>query len=390
MTVEQVKRIIEEIHGAPPQAVVAVAGAGSQAVAWLLGVAGASRTLLEVLVPYGRLSMIDFLGHEPTQFVSAEAASAMAGAAYRRAVKLREDGQPAIGLACTATIATDRPKRGEHRAYVAAWDQSGCKVYSLHLHKGLRDREGEEELVSRLLINALAEASGVGQARGPEGLSSEALSSLGMTEKDGLETTTIEHPEPIDLLLEGGANSVMVHPGGGMFPDEPWHGAVLPGSFRPFHQGHDQLAKAAADILGCPVIFELSVLNVDKPPLESGDIRERLTQFAGKHPVVLTRAETFRKKAGIFPGCTFVIGWDTAVRLVAPRYYGDSTPNMLAALAGIWAADCRFLVAGRQDQGRFKALKDVPIPEGFQPMFQEIPESVFREDVSSTALRTGS
>jgi len=30
------------------------------------------------------------------------------------------------------------------------------------------------------------------------------------------------------------------------------------------------------------------------------------------------------------------------------------------ALAEIWAADCRFLVAGRQDQGQYKALKDVP------------------------------
>jgi len=382
MAEELVKKIVEEIHGSPPQAVVAVAGAGSQAVAWLLGVAGASRTLLEVLVPYGRLSMIDFLGHELAQFVSAEAAGDMANAAYRRAVKLRESDQPVLGLACTATIATDRTKKGEHRAYVAAWDQSGCMVYSLHLHKGLRGREGEEELVSLLLIHALAEASGIGQDAGPE-----SHVSLGLTENDGLERLWTEHPEPIELLLEGGVNSVTVQPGGGMLMDQTWQGAVLPGSFRPLHKGHDNLAQAAGEILGRPVIFELSVLNVDKPPLESGDIKERLGQFAGRHAVVLTRAETFRKKADIFPGCTFVIGWDTAVRLVAPGYYGDSTSNMLTALAEIWAADCRFLVAGRQDQGQYKALKDVPIPEGFHPMFQELPESLFREDISSTALR---
>ena len=385
MSLEQVRKIIEEIHGSPPQAVVAVAGAGSQAVAWLLGVAGASRTLLEVLVPYGRLSMIDFLGHEPAQFVSSEAARAMAGAAYRRALRLREDGQPVLGLACTATIATDRPKRGEHRAYIAAWDQAGCTVYSLRLHKGHRDRVGEEELVSRLLIQSLAEVSGVGQ-----GLNSEGSGSLGLTESDDLEIQRTGHPEPVDLLLEGGADSVTVLPGGGMFPDQPWQWAVLPGSFRPLHQGHGKLATTAAEILGCPVVFELSVLNVDKPPLEAGDIRQRLAQFADKHPVVLTRAETFRKKADIFPGCTFVIGWDTAARLVAPRYYGDSIPGMLTALAGIWAADCRFLVAGRQDEGQFKSLKDVPIPQGFQPIFQELPESLFREDISSTALRTES
>ena len=61
-----VNDVIERIHSTPHQAGIAVAGAGSQAMAWLLGVSGASRTLLETLVPYGRLSMIDFLGTNRT------------------------------------------------------------------------------------------------------------------------------------------------------------------------------------------------------------------------------------------------------------------------------------------------------------------------------------
>ena len=105
--------------------------------------------------------------------------------------------------------------------------------------------------------------------------------------------------------------------------------------------------------------------------------------------MVLTRAETFRKKADLFPLCPFIIGWDTAVRLVAPRYYGDSQEQMLVALAEIWASGCKFLVAGREDEGAFKTLSDVAVPQGFRALFQEITESQFREDVSSTALRTG-
>ena len=35
---------VEKIHNTPHKSVVAVSGAGTQAVAWLLGVAGASRT----------------------------------------------------------------------------------------------------------------------------------------------------------------------------------------------------------------------------------------------------------------------------------------------------------------------------------------------------------
>ena len=82
--------LIRKIHDAPHQGVLAVAGAGGQAVAWLLGVAGASRTLLEVVVPYGRLSMIDLVGFEPEQFVSEDTALSMAKAAFYRAERLRE------------------------------------------------------------------------------------------------------------------------------------------------------------------------------------------------------------------------------------------------------------------------------------------------------------
>ena len=60
---------------------------------------------------------------------------------------------------------------------------------------------------------------------------------------------------------------------------------------------------------------------------------------------------------------------------------------MLTGLAEIWVAGGRFLVAGRRDGETFRTLDDVPVPQGFQPLFQAIPESEFRADISSTALR---
>jgi len=143
--------------------------------------------------------------------------------------------------------------------------------------------------------------------------------------------------------------------------------------------------------LGTEVGFELSVTNVDKPDLEEAEVLERLAQFTDDETVVLTRAETFFKKARLFPGRTFVVGWDTAVRLVAPRYYGDEPGEepaaMLSALAEMWAGGTRFLVAGREDQGVFKTLRDVPVPQGFETLFRDVPEDQFRKDVSSTQLR---
>ena len=371
--------IIGRIHGSPQQTVVAVAGAGTQAVAWLFGVAGASRTMLEVVVPYGRLSMIDFVGHEPAQFVSEAAARGMAEAAYKRAVKLNEGESPMVGLACTATIATDRVKRGEHRCHIATWDASGLTSYNLRLDKGRRDRAGEEDLVSRLVVSALAEACGI-----------EDEIDLDLSTDDQLVVHHLAHPNPLTRLLSGDTSAVTAHPDGrlSLTLEGPACSILLPGSFQPLHYGHQQLAGAAKQILGGEVVFEISVLNVDKPPLEEVDVRQRLAQFAGKATVVLTRSETFHKKSKLFPGCTFVIGWDTAVRLVAPRYYGSDESAMLTALAEIWAAGCHFLVAGRDDGGTFRTLTDVPVPQGFQPLFQEVPETLFRADVSSTALRS--
>ena len=68
--------LIAQIHDAPVMAVIVVTGGGAQAIADILAVPGASRTLLEALVPYSEKSLAEFLGSSPGQAVSAETAAA--------------------------------------------------------------------------------------------------------------------------------------------------------------------------------------------------------------------------------------------------------------------------------------------------------------------------
>ena len=378
-----IEEIIVNLHATPHKSVLAVAGAGSSAMSWLLGVSGASRTILETLVPYGRLSMIALVGEEPTQYVSPRNARDMARSAYRRALTLREDDSPVVGVACTATIATDRPKRGDHRACIATWDDAGVTAYNLLLDKGKRDRVGEEEVVSRLVIQAMARAFGV-----------EADIDIGFTAAENPEVETREHATPVERLLTGEVDLVRVDESGAMAAKEAGslgNCVVLPGSFNPRHDGHQRLAGAARELTGLESVYEMAVLNVDKPPLEESEIGRRLEGLKGS-VVALTSAPTFRRKADLFPGCVFVIGWDTMVRLIDPKYYtdsegGNSDTAMLRALAEIWALGCRFLVAGRLVDGTYRTLEDVAIPDGFRPLFQAIPEARFRADISSTELR---
>jgi hypothetical protein len=102
--------------------------------------------------------------------------------------------------------------------------------------------------------------------------------------------------------------------------------------------------------------------------------------------VVLSRAALFVDKAALYPGCVFVLGYDTAARLVDPRYYGGPAARD-AALQSIGAHGCRFLVAGRVQDGAFHTLSDIAIPANARDLFIALPEQVFRVDLSSTEIR---
>jgi hypothetical protein len=169
---------------------------------------------------------------------------------------------------------------------------------------------------------------------------------------------------------------------------DPRPTVLLPGSFNPLHHGHTTLAGAAAQRLGTPVAFELSIANVDKPELTPEEVSRRLGQFLNRHAVYVSRAATFREKAALFPGCIFVVGVDTATRLVHPRYYGNDPAEMIRALDEIAASGCRFFVGGRMDAaGRFLDVGGVAVPAGYRDLFQGLGEREFRVDVSSTELR---
>ena len=370
------------IHGSGRLVVVALTGGGSTAIGELLRVPGGSRSLLEAIVPYSQAALKDLLRGEPDQYCSEPTARAMAMAAWMRARALASESNPhtLVGLSATASLKSDLPKKGDHRIQVALQTASETVSYSLILAKGLRNRDQEERLATGILLLALAKSCGVPTTAAQH----EFDSQLGESEH-------VEHraqaadPAWIQLLL-GEVTSIGWPTG--QAPLQPQ--VVFPGAFNPLHAGHSQMAQIAADRLQREVVYELSIANVDKPLLDFQEIAERLAGIRELDPrraVLITQAATFREKARLFPGCTFVVGADTLERIAELRYYGHDESLRDAALADLEAAGCRFLVFGREQASRFQSLDDLSIPLRLRELCQEIPESTFRCDVSSSQLR---
>ena len=195
-----------------------------------------------------------------------------------------------------------------------------------------------------------------------------------------------------------------------------------------------EIWNAAAPKEGPPpptLLFELSLTNADKPAMEATEAvrrsnlfltlqEESAEVFPSDWGVLLTSAPLFLDKVRLLNPCiapsassfgtnmplaspprtiTFVIGTDTMVRILNPKYYGGEMDNMIAAVREMQSEGVHFVVGGRVEQmvdevtGRKsstfvtgeEALEGLPVD--VKDIFTIIKEEDFRVDISSTELR---
>ena len=142
--------------------------------------------------------------------------------------------------------------------------------------------------------------------------------------------------------------------------------------------------------LGGRVALELAVTNVDKPPIDPFDLAARLSQIREELPeteIWLTRFPLFWQKAEFFGPATFLLGADTLRRLSDPAYHGGDAASHRKTLERIAASGSRFLVFARKEGETVRSLSNMSIHPILASLCDEVPASVFTDDVSSTELR---
>ena len=352
---------------------LATTGGGSELISWLLNHPGASRAIVEAQVPYSEQALAAYLAAAGPHRADEQTARDMAGRAFVRATSFAKSGPSCIGVGCSAALATDRPRRGADRGCIALRLESAYRLFTLHFEQGAADRLEQEEILSRVALAAVVEACG-----GP-------VAGVSLPDYAHLARRELAVDDPLGLLFAGELAVVEMRSDGAVVPEvERGQRLLLSGSFNPLHEGHERLAAAAGPLSGRQPSLELSIENVDKPPLPRSEVERRLAQMRGRFPVVMTRSPTFLQKARLFGGCHFVLGYDTAMRLLQGQYYEEGERGVAAALAEFAAGDCRFWVAGRADGDAYRTLADIEVPAPYAGLFAAVP---FRMDISSTELR---
>ena len=367
--------LLAKLHASPKQGVIVLAGGGASALAQLLGASGASNTLLEASVPYSASALEDFLGRAPLSSVSSETARSMAAVAFQRANALDPDAaERNFGLSITAALTTNRARRGADRAYIALHCQQVSYLRSIEFTQpeqkpeddapsGTRDQQ--EAVLCHEILGLLSQHMDI---EWPDAKFSVAYE---------LRTDSVQAPLDWQQVMVKAKDSNQSGSAGN---------CLFPGAFNPVHQGHLLMKTIAEQLTGLTVNFELSIHNVDKPCLDYFSIKDRTQQLRAHGNTVLTNAPTFIEKARIFPNTTFVIGIDTLLRIDQVQYYGSDSLRD-AALAELTALGIELLVFGRLNEGAFLDLDQVEISASLAARCRVVPETVFRQDISSTTLR---
>lgn len=370
------RKFIQKINASNYKFIIAVTGGGTAAIGELLKYGGGSSTLIEAIVPYSPQSLQNFIGTKPEKYVSSKTARLMAMASFQKAIKLNHVKNIfGIGVTCSLKKKDERLNR-KHEIYIAVQTSQYTSVYNLLLTID-RKRQLEEKIVSELILRIIGHVclqqdcfKNMNLLTTDEKITVINASSLPNMEKLLLQDNHIFY----SVLSKFNKNNIQQS------------NIIFSGSFDPCHKNHVQMATIASNKFNMQVIFEISIKNVDKPPIDYISLEERINSIKNNinevvlKDIVITNAPLFAQKAELFPNSIFIVGTDTVQRIFNVKYYRNAD-NQKSLFEHFIAHKIKFLVFQRKD-------KELIIPDEVKSIFITVPINEYQDDgMSSTSMR---
>lgn len=345
---------------------VIATGAGAGLSQFLWQIPGSSAYLSGVSFPYDQSETEELLGFIPEQFVSQETAVDLASAAYMKAFKF--GGKKPIGIGVTASVASERAHRGDHRVDICVMTDD--KVLSRHLilekGVGFDQRIKDGKIVDSETYMLMFEALDI-SITPPKGIDASELAKERFMLRPFFTMDGKRHHSLVGLA-------------------RPKLFALMPGAFNPPHEGHLGIADSFENDHGRRVVFEVTATPPHKAALSIQDLLKRAKLLQGRDRLFSTNIPMYLDKARAFPGMPLLLGADAMARVLDPKW-GLNITNMLKEFNSLGTT---LYVAERLVNGETINCDNVTdsLTESqlvlVEDLIQDLPG---RWDISSTELR---
>lgn len=326
---EKLKALGVNIH-----VVATGAGAGLQKMLW--EIPGSSAYLSGCSFPYDGAEQEELLGFMPEHFCSEEAAVDLASAAYMKAYKF--GGKKAVGLALTASVASEKIHKGDHRAFACIVTDDMVRTAHLTFKKdvGIRQRRFDGEDCDDLGFYLLIDSLGVAESAfsHPDYFHYQDASAL------ALERFMLR--PYFSALGQRGTNF------DGRF-------AIMPGAFNPPHEGHLGAAKASLEEYNYPAVFETTAEPPHKGALTVQELLQRAKMLHGYDRIFTRKLPYYLDKARAYPGKPLILGADAMVRMMDPKW-GLDPVDMFKEFINL---NTKLFVASREIDGKLVTCEDI-------------------------------